>query len=152
MVTDGHDPDDDRYAYSRTALARLVLSYERVGRLRYCLRAHTAAYKPTATGRSLDEWARKRGHGEHVVTDGLPTLGLLEEMNQILADLNHLYIDMHTPPSQLARARLLERKAALLDRIAVEEAKPEAAEQAAEARARAAQLRAEGEGTPPASP
>ncbi|MDX2530756.1 hypothetical protein ACSCB1_37355 [Streptomyces europaeiscabiei] len=39
------------------------------------------------------------------------------------------------------------RKAALLDRIAVEEGRPEAAVQAEEARALVAQLRAEIEGT-----
>ncbi|MFF2226935.1 hypothetical protein ACFVV7_26880 [Streptomyces globisporus] len=50
---------------------------------------------------------------------------------------------MRTPVAQL---RLIERKAALLDRIAVEKGRPEAAVQAEEARRLAAQLRAEIDG------
>lgn len=221
-----HDPATDRYAYSRTALARLVLSYElreladraaagvptgsddaaepgeEVGAAldlvqqaqevltravlferakgtsweaiaeqmdvkrqsaheRYreaeqdwrdalhdpfdahggLLLPH-AAYAPTEAGRSLDAWAHGHGHGEHAVTDGLPTLDLLEEMNQVLEGLRHLYRDMHKGPDPVARLKLLERKAALLERIAVEEGRPDAAEQAAETRARIAELRA----------
>lgn len=107
------------------------------------LRLHPAAYEPTRAGRDLDQWARTRGHGDHAVTANLPTLTLAEEMNQVLAALNHLYRDMHTPPDPAARLALTERKAALLDRIAVEEGRPDAAAQADEARALAAQLRAE---------
>ena len=67
-------------------------------------------------------------------------------MGQVLDGLNHLYRDMHTPPDSTARIGLLDREAALLDRIGVEEGRPEAAGQAAEA-PRAAELRAEAEGT-----
>ncbi|SCE46555.1 hypothetical protein GA0115236_161528 [Streptomyces sp. IgraMP-1] len=49
-------------------------------------------------------------------------------------------------PDPAARLRLTELKAALLDRIAVEEGRPEATVQAEEARALAAQLRAEIDG------
>lgn len=110
------------------------------------LRLHQAAYAPTTAGQRLDEWARERGQGEHAVTGALPVLSTVEEMVQVLDGLNHLYRDMHTPPDPAARARLLERKAALLDRIAVEEGRPEAAAQAEEARALAVQLRAETDG------
>ncbi|MFJ4700627.1 hypothetical protein ACIP5N_21385 [Streptomyces sp. NPDC088768] len=107
------------------------------------LRLHEAAYEPIKAGRELDEWAKGRGQGEHAVTGGLPTLSLLEEMGQLLDGLSHLYRDMHKRPDPVARLRLTERKAALLDRIAVEEGRPEAAAQADEARALAARLRAE---------
>ncbi|MFC8713262.1 hypothetical protein ACFUCQ_25580 [Streptomyces sp. NPDC057197] len=110
------------------------------------LRLHEAAYAPIGVGRQLDEWAKERGQGEHAVTGGLPTLSLLEEMNQVLGGLTHLYRDIYKGPDPVARLRLTERKAALLDRIAVEEGRPEAAVQAEEARALAAQLRAEIEG------
>ncbi len=84
------------------------------------LRLHEAAYAP---GRNLDEWAKARGQGEHAVTGGLPTR------------------------SDLAlHLRLTERKAALLDRIAIKKGRPEAAVQAEEARALASQLRAEIDG------
>ncbi|MGV4988985.1 hypothetical protein ACVB8X_40870 [Streptomyces sp. NRAIS4] len=53
---------------------------------------------------------------------------------------------MYKRPDPVARLRLTERKAALLDRIAIEEGRPEAAVQAEEARALAAQIRAEIEG------
>ena len=112
----------------------------------YNLRLHAAAYTPTATGQRLDTWAHERGYGEHAVTAGLPTLSLLEEMNQVLEGLNHLYRHPYLPPDPAARLRLVERKAALLDRIAVEQDRPEAAGQAAEARAYATQLRAEIDG------
>ncbi|MFD8822091.1 hypothetical protein ACFV1C_07005 [Streptomyces sp. NPDC059605] len=116
------------------------------------LRLHEAAYAPIAAGRRLDEWAQEHGKGEHAVTGGLPTLSLLEEMGQLLDGLKYLYRDMHKRPDPAARLRLIERKAALLDRIAVEEGRPEAAGQAEEARALAAQLRAEAEeATPPTS-
>ncbi|ARE79470.1 hypothetical protein B6R96_36235 (plasmid) [Streptomyces sp. Sge12] len=110
-------------------------------------RLHDAAYAPTAAGRRLDQWVREHipAHREttHPVTAHLPTLTTAEELVQVLDALNHLYNDALAPPDRAARARLAERKAALLDRIAVEDGRPEAAEQAAEARARAAQLRAE---------
>ncbi|WP_455355882.1 hypothetical protein [Streptomyces sp. SYSU K217416] len=96
-------------------------------------RLHEAAYGPTATGRSLDEWAREHvpAHREtdHPVTGHLPVLSTQEETVQVLDAVNHLYRDVHTPPDPAARARLIERKAALLDRIAVEEGRTEAAEQ-----------------------
>ncbi|GAA2201215.1 hypothetical protein [Streptomyces bangladeshensis] len=111
------------------------------------LRLHEAAYAPIAAGRSLDEWAEEHGKGEHAVTGGLPTLSLLDEMGQLLDGLKYLYRDMYKRPDPVARLRLTERKAALLDRIAIEEGRPEAAVQAEEARALAAQLRAEIEGT-----
>ncbi|MEV1049039.1 hypothetical protein [Streptomyces sp. NPDC049916] len=111
------------------------------------LRLHEAAYEPIKAGRDLDEWAQEHGKGEHAVTGGLPTLSLLDEMGQLLDGLSHLYRDMHKHPDPIARLRLTERKVALLDRIAIEEGRPEAAAQAEEARALAAQLRAEIEGT-----
>ncbi|MFE2962008.1 hypothetical protein [Nocardia tengchongensis] len=119
--------------------------YEPTGRIRN-LRLPEAAYQPTTTGQRLDKWAAKHcDEDERSVTSGLPELSVLEEMNQVLAALNHLYIDreMFSPIDQDKQARLLDRKAALLDRIATEEGRPEAAGQAAEARARAAELRAQ---------
>ncbi|WP_424217804.1 hypothetical protein ACN20G_37230 (plasmid) [Streptomyces sp. BI20] len=114
------------------------------------LRLHEAAYAPIEAGRSLDAWARERGRGEHAVTDGLPTLSLTDEVGQLLDGLAHLYRNMRQPgfdgPDPVARLRFTERKAALLDRIAVEEGRPEAAVQADEARALAAELRAEMDG------
>jgi hypothetical protein len=114
------------------------------------LRLHEAAYEPIKAGRDLDEWAQERGKGEHAVTGGLPTLSLLDEMGQVLDGLNYLYRNMSElgfkGPDPKARLRLTERKAALLDRIATEEGRPEAAVQAEEARALAAQLRAEIDG------
>jgi hypothetical protein len=111
------------------------------------LRLHEAAYEPTTAGQNLDEWVREHmpTHREtdHPVTGHLPALSTAEEMVQVLDALKHLYGDMRTPPDPAARARLTERKAALLDRIAVEDGRPEAAQQAEEARALAAQLRAE---------
>jgi hypothetical protein len=112
------------------------------GRIRN-LRLHEAAYRPTDAGRQLDEWARKHCDAEgYPVTGSLPALSLLDELDQVLAGIQHLYRDMHAPIDEAARIRLIERKAALLDRIAVEEGRPEAAEQAAEARQLAGQLRA----------
>ncbi|MFD4370143.1 hypothetical protein [Streptomyces sp. NPDC058486] len=110
-------------------------------------RLHSAAYAPVNAGRSLDAWAQERGQGEHAVTGGLPTLSLLDEMSQLLDGLKYLHRDMYKRPDPVARLRLTERKAALFDRIAIEEGRPEAAAQAEEARALAAQLRAEIEGT-----
>ncbi|PBC72368.1 hypothetical protein BX261_7304 [Streptomyces sp. 2321.6] len=114
-------------------------------------RLHDAAYAPTTAGRDLDQWVREHipAHHEtdHPVTGHLPALTTAEEMVQVLDALNHLYSDMHTPPDPADRARLTERKAALLDRIAIEEDRPEAAVQAEEARALAAQLRADIDGT-----
>jgi hypothetical protein len=109
------------------------------------LRLHEAAYAPIDAGRNLDEWARERGQGEHAVTGGLPTLSLLDEMGQLLDGINYLYRD-NKRPDPAVRLRLTERKAALLDRIAIEEGRPEAAALAEEARALAAQLRDEIEG------
>ncbi|MFD5489502.1 hypothetical protein ACFWIV_29010 [Streptomyces virginiae] len=111
---------------------------------------HDAAYAPTAAGRRLDQWVREHipAHREadHPVTGHLPILTTAEELVQVLDAINHLYHDTRTPPDPAGRARLAERKAALMERIAVEDGRPEAAEQAAEARARAAQLRAEADG------
>ncbi|MFE4678204.1 hypothetical protein [Streptomyces sp. NPDC056723] len=109
------------------------------------LRLHDAAYTPTAAGRRLDAWARERGQGEHAVTGALPALTTAEEMVQVLDGINHLYGDGRKPADPAARARLTDRKAALLERIAVEDGNPQAAVQAAEARALAAQLRTEAE-------
>ncbi|MFC7872034.1 hypothetical protein ACFUS2_12910 [[Kitasatospora] papulosa] len=109
------------------------------------LRLHEAAYAPTSAGKNLDAWVREHipAHREtdHPVTGHLPALSTAEEMVQVLDTLNHLYVDTRTPPDPSARIRLVERKAALLDRIAAEEGRPEAAQQAEEARALAAQLR-----------
>ncbi|MFI8515318.1 hypothetical protein ACIGHB_29740 [Streptomyces sp. NPDC085460] len=68
-------------------------------------------------------------------------------MSQLLDGLKHLYRDTYKGPDPVARLRLTECKAALLDRIAVEEGRPEAAAQAEKARALAVQLRAEIGGT-----
>ncbi|MFG3229389.1 hypothetical protein ACGF07_32030 [Kitasatospora sp. NPDC048194] len=118
------------------------------------LRLHEAAYEPTKAGRRLDQWAREHvdqwasAHGkqhrddEHPVTGRLPHLTTAEEMVQVMDAINLLH-RTHAGPAK--RAEVMERKAALLDRIAVEDGKPEAAQQAAEARAYAAQLRAEAE-------
>lgn len=112
------------------------------------LRLHWAAHRPTVAGRDLDDWASEHGYGERAVTGGLPPLSLLEELNQVLGGLNYLYRDMSSTPDPAARASLQERKAALLDRIAVEEDRPSAALQAAEARALAEKLRTEVAGAP----
>ena len=56
-------------------------------------------------------------------------------------------LDLHKRPDPAVRLRPTVRRAALLDRIAVEEGRPETAVQAEEARALVAQLRAEIEGT-----
>ncbi|WP_030348935.1 hypothetical protein [Streptomyces sp. NRRL S-1022] len=106
---------------------------------------HEAALEPTATGARLDAWAREhvpsaRGT-EHPVTGHLPPLTTVEEMNQVLAAIQHLTAHGASPAE---RAAVYERKAALLERIAAEDGRPEAAEQAADARARAARLREEG--------
>lgn len=107
-------------------------------------RLHEAALSPTATGRRLDAWARqhceRHRDTDHPVTGHLPTLSVPEEMVQVLDAIKHLHESDATPAD---RAAVYERKAALLERIAVEDGKPEAAEQAAEARARAEQLRRE---------
>ncbi|MGW5785894.1 hypothetical protein ACWEWK_18095 [Streptomyces sp. NPDC003757] len=119
------------------------------------LRLQVAAYAATTAGQRLDVWGCEHipSHREtdHPATGPLPVLSMAEEMVQVLDTLNHLYGDMCTPPDPLAHARLTERKTALLDRIAAEEGRAEAAQQAEEARALAAQFRAEaresGEGT-----
>jgi hypothetical protein len=116
------------------------------GRLR-SLQLPEAAYRPTSAGQRLDNWVRV--HCEDFaevsapVTGNLPTLSTIEEMNQVLAGLQHLYSDMRTPVDQAERLRLSERKAALMDRIAVEEGSAQAADAAAGAHALVAELRAE---------
>ncbi|MFD6329249.1 hypothetical protein ACFWGI_06680 [Streptomyces niveus] len=112
------------------------------------LRLHEAAYAPIGAGQDLDEWAQQQGQGTHAVTGGLPTLPLQEELGQVLDGLSYLDRDRHKPPDPAVRLQLTERKAVLLDRIAHEEDRPEAALQAEEARALAAQIRSEIEGTP----
>jgi hypothetical protein len=72
----------------------------------------------------------------------VPVVGV--DVVQVLDAINHLH-DSNAGPSECAA--VIERRAALLERIAVEDRRPEAAEQTAEARARAAQYRAEAEGT-----
>ena len=113
-------------------------------------RLHTAAMEPTSTGRRLDAWTRKHlaGRGsidsdEHPVTGHLPVLSAPEEMVQVLDAIQYA---QRTDAGPAFRAVMHERKAALLDRIAVEDGKPEAAVQAQESRALAAHLRAEAEG------
>lgn len=107
-------------------------------------RLHEAALSPTATGRRLDAWARvhceRLSDADHPVTGHLPALSAPEEMVQVLDAIRHL---RESDATAAERAAVYERKAALLDRIAVEDGRPEAAEQAADARARAAVLRQE---------
>ncbi|WP_164837413.1 hypothetical protein [Streptomyces sp. B29(2018)] len=83
------------------------------------LRLHEAAYEPIKAGRDRDEWAQERGKGERAVTGGLPTLSLLDEVGQLVEGLRYLYRDMQKYPDPVARLRLTERKAALLNRIAI---------------------------------
>ncbi len=94
-------------------------------------RLHDSAYAPTAAGRRLDQWVREHipAHRETTlpVTAHLPTLTTAEELVQVLDALNHLYYDTLTPPDPAARARPTEREAALLDRIAAEDGRLEAA-------------------------
>ncbi|MET9915294.1 hypothetical protein ABZZ74_53310 [Streptomyces sp. NPDC006476] len=112
-----------------------------------CMRIHAAAYEPTWTGRWLDQWVRETlpayRDQEYPVSGHLQPLSADEEMHQVDAAIRHLHSSGAGPAE---RAAVYERKAALLDRIAVEDGTPEAAEQAAETRARAAQLRAQAEG------
>ncbi|MFC8919506.1 hypothetical protein ACFT5C_27445 [Streptomyces sp. NPDC057116] len=61
-------------------------------------------------------------------------------MNQVLAAIQHL---MDTDATDAERAAVIERKANLLERIALEDGTPGAAEQAAEARVHAVRLRGE---------
>lgn len=109
------------------------------------LRLHDAAYQPWLHGRVLDEWAVRRGADPagtgHPVTGALPTLSTVEETAVVLDGIRHA---QETGAGPEVRARLLERKASLLDRIAVEEGRQDAAEQADEDRFRAARLRREG--------
>jgi hypothetical protein len=71
------------------------------------LRPHEAAYAPIGAGRQLDEWAKERGQGEYAITGGLPTLFLLDEMNQVLSAVGAC-LDVHAAvPEQ--EARLLGR-------------------------------------------
>ncbi len=100
-----------------------------------------AALHPTSTGEALDLWVRvhePHRREEHPVTARLPALTVPEELVQVLDAIKHL---KETDASPDQRAAVYERKAALLERIAVEEGRPEAHEQAADARARAEQLR-----------
>lgn len=113
------------------------------------VRLHHAAYNPTKTAHALDRWVREQVHHyrntEHPVSGHLRPLSTIEEMGQILDAINLLH-RTHAGPAE--RAEVMEWKADLLDRIAAEDGKPEAVQQAAEARAYAAQLRAEAEVTP----
>lgn len=105
---------------------------------------HEAALEPTKTAARLDTWASARfvsaRNQPHPVSGPLPPLTTVEEMNQVLAAIQHL-TSRDAAPAE--RAAVYERKANLLDRIAAEDGRPDAAEQAADARARAARLRAE---------
>ncbi|PPI89057.1 hypothetical protein [Nocardia nova] len=116
------------------------------GKLR-SLELPEAAYRPTAAGQQLDHWARihcpEFGDVPAPVTGNLAPLSTIEEMNQVLAAMQHLYADPSTPPDPAERLRLAERKAALLERIAVEEGSAQAHETAAGARALVAELRSE---------
>jgi len=110
-------------------------------------RLHPAAIEPTSTGRQLDAWTRKHLAGrpsidadEHPVTGHLPVLSTIEEMVQVLDAIQYA---QRTDAGPAFRATMHERKAALLDRIAAEDGKPEAAVQAKESRALAARLRAD---------
>jgi hypothetical protein len=110
-------------------------------------RLHPAAIEPTSTGRRLDKWVHQHMTGrpsidadEHPVSGHLPPLSTAEEMVQVLDAIQ--YAQAHDAGPAF-RATMHERKAALLDRIAVEDGKPEAAVQAQESRALAAQLRAQ---------
>ncbi|MFF4542217.1 hypothetical protein [Streptomyces aureus] len=107
---------------------------------------HEAALTPTATGARLDEWARAHVASarsqEHPVSGPLPPLTTVEEMNQVLAAIQHLTSHDADPAE---RAAVYERKANLLDRIAIEDGRPDAAELAADARARAVVLRTQGD-------
>ncbi|MEU8901770.1 hypothetical protein AB0C65_38310 [Nocardia sp. NPDC048505] len=105
------------------------------------LRLPEAAYRPTEVRQRLDRWAHEHGYeAGQPVSDGLAPLTTLEEMNQVLAGLEHVYRNPLTV-DKAKLARMLDRKAALLERIGAEENRPEAAEQAAETRERAAELR-----------
>jgi hypothetical protein len=111
------------------------------------MRIHGAAYEPTWNGRLLDQWVRETlpayRDREYPVSGHLQPLSAGEEMHQVQAAIRHLHSSGAGPAE---RAAVYERKAALLDRIAIEDGTPEAAEQAAETRAHAAQLRAQAEG------
>lgn len=105
-------------------------------------RLHEAALEPTPTGRRLDTWTRehlpRHRDEEHPVTGHLTHLSTPEELVQVLDSIRHL---QETDAGPGERAAVIERKAALLERIAVEDGSPEAAQQAEEARAYAAVLR-----------
>ncbi|MFJ1536368.1 hypothetical protein ACIOFV_50195 [Streptomyces mirabilis] len=110
-------------------------------------RLHPAAMEPTATGRRLDAWTHQHVTSrpttyadEHPVTGHLPSLSTAEEMVQVLDAIQ--YAQAHDAGPTF-RAAMHERKAALLDRIATEDGKPEAAVQAQESRMLAARLREE---------
>lgn len=112
-------------------------------------RLHEAALEPTATGRRLDAWVRDHmaarsgiRDDEHPVTGHLPSLSAADEMVQVLDAINYA---QRTDAGPAFRAQMHERKAALLDRIAVEDGRPEATVQASESRILAAQLRAQAE-------
>lgn len=110
-------------------------------------RLHPAAIEPTSTGQRLDRWVHQHVTGrpsidadEHPVSGHLPPLSTAEEMVQVLDAIQ--YAQAHDAGPAF-RATMHERKAALLDRIAVEDGRPEAAVQAQESRALAVQLRAQ---------
>ncbi len=101
-----------------------------------------AAYQPTSSLRYLDNWAAKHGMGEQAVSSNVPPLSMLDELGNLLDAIRHLWTKP-LPRDTEDQIRLLDRKAALLDRIAAEEGRPESAELAAGARAQVAELRAQ---------
>ena len=64
------------------------------------------------------------------MTGGLTELDLINEMNQVPAGLSHLDEPGTGWTEEEQRARLIERKTALLDRIAAETNPPKATQQA----------------------
>jgi len=109
-------------------------------------RLHEAAYEPTTAAARLDQWAAEHGLGERAVSGNLPTLSTLDELGNLMDAINHATKNLSNYKGE-ERARLLDRKAQLLDRIAIEQDRPESAELAAGARAKAAELRAEAAAT-----
>ncbi|WP_051877146.1 hypothetical protein [Streptomyces natalensis] len=109
------------------------------------LNAPEAAYQPTATARRLDKWLREHGRpaeqqDEHPVSGHLPTLTTSAAISQLLDAIRHA-TQHRTQGEDLAR--LFDRKAELMDRIATEEGREDAREMAAGARARAAEIRSQ---------
>ncbi|GAA1377245.1 hypothetical protein ACFPK5_00325 [Streptomyces beijiangensis] len=104
-----------------------------------------AAYQPTDTARLLDAWLHEHGHpaeqtDEHPVSGHLPTLTTAAALSRLLDAIRHA---AENQTQGEARAKLFDRKAALLERIAVEEGSDDALDMAAGARARAAEIRSE---------